>query len=114
MSETIHDDLDLVMNVLADVLGESKFSKVDRNDVIKELSAIEDDDCNEFDYTGSYHPYKRINQVVGHFVSMHKKRKLDEPNDIDSEKSKNEIEELDNEMINAERIAEDDEDRKTT
>ena len=40
MSETINDDCDLVMSVLADVLGESKFSKVDRNDVIKELSAI--------------------------------------------------------------------------
>ena len=92
MSETIHDDLDLVMNVLADVLGESKFSKVDRNDVIKELSAIEDDDCNEFDYTGSYqyHPCKRINQVVAHFVSMHKKRKLDEANNIDSERKKQE------------------------
>eukprot|EP00092_Neocalanus_flemingeri_P002235 GFUD01002380.1.p1 GENE.GFUD01002380.1~~GFUD01002380.1.p1 ORF type:complete len:597 (-),score=140.23 GFUD01002380.1:94-1884(-) len=102
MSEKLSDDMDLVMSVLSDVLGENRFSKIDINDVLKELSEVEGED--EFDYTGSYHPYKRIDSVVKHFVSKYKKRKHNEEKEKEFEKSKNAEEEVDSdsEMINAE------------
>jgi len=80
MNSEMNDNVDLVMCTLMDVLGEKKFALIDRNDVTRELSEIEmDADVNEvIDYNGSFHPYKKIDSVVKHFVTVHKKRKLAE------------------------------------
>ena len=80
MNSEMNDNVDLVMCTLMDVLGEKKFALIDKNDVIKELSDIEmDADVNKvIDYSGIFHPYKKIDSVVKHFVCLHKKRKLAE------------------------------------
>jgi hypothetical protein len=111
LDEKVNDDLELVMGVLIDVLG-SKFDKIDKNDVIAQLSLVEVDENDELDYSGSYHPYRKINIVVEHFVSMHKKRKYPESSNLDCEKSK--TEDVDNISVNAEIIAtdNDEEERK--
>jgi len=103
MSQKLDDDLELVMGVLVDVLG-SRISNINKDDVIKKLSETEEDESDEFDYSGSYHPYKRINQVAEHFISLHKKRKqTDCINDYGS---------IDNLNVNAELISPEEEKRE--
>jgi len=93
----LDDDLELVMGVLVDVLG-SRIININKEDVIKELLETEEDENDEFDYSGNYHPYKRINKVVEHFVSLHRKRKQPD--------CKNDYENVDLLNVNAELISE--------
>ena len=76
----MNDNLELVVCILKDVLGEMKAAKVDREEIVKELvrfDMMKLDEDEEIDYDGIFHPNKMINEVVNIFVDRHKKRRVE-------------------------------------
>jgi len=74
----MNDNLELVVCILKDVLGEMKAAQVERDEIAKELvrfDMMKDDEDDEIDYNGIFHPNKMINEIVKTFVGRYKKKR---------------------------------------